>query len=116
MQNAVAKRTLGASMMGVATFCIVHLLRSAISLEIGSIAARRGIIGAAASWGATCLVSPPTHGYWQLWRPDDMLEYVDRYGRTGDAESILAAMDKCAETSWMMNMGPVRLFPLRRFI
>ena len=34
-----------------------------------------------------------------------MLTYVDKYGKVGDADSILAAMDKAAETSWMMNIG-----------
>lgn len=43
---------------------------------------------------------------WQLWTPDDMLYYVRKYGAENDVDSVLAAMDKAAETSWMMNMGP----------
>lgn len=42
---------------------------------------------------------------WQMWQPEDMLFYVDTYGEAGNATSVLAAMDKCASTSWMMNMG-----------
>lgn len=51
------------------------------------------------------LVPSVTQAYWQLWQPDDMLDYVAKYGETGDAASVLRAMDKCAETSWMMQMG-----------
>lgn len=46
-----------------------------------------------------------TQAYWQLWQPEDMLDYVAKYGETGDAASVLQAMDKCAQTSWMMQMG-----------
>ena len=34
-----------------------------------------------------------------------MLTYVDKYGNQGDSTSVLAAMDKAATTSWMMNIG-----------
>ncbi|KAJ8613984.1 hypothetical protein CTAYLR_005641 [Chrysophaeum taylorii] len=54
------------------------------------------------------LLVAPCNAMWQLWGPDDMLYYVDTYGKPGDAESVLAAMDKCASTSWMMNMGPAK--------
>ena len=51
-------------------------------------------------------VAPTSAGaMWQMWQPSDMLSYVDQYSVRGDAESVLKAMDKCAETSWMMNMG-----------
>ena len=46
-----------------------------------------------------------TPAMWQLWFPSDMLEYVNRYATPGSPTSVLAAMDKAAETSWMMNMG-----------
>jgi len=49
---------------------------------------------------------PPAEAMWQQWTPEDMLSYVDKYGEVGNATSVLAAMDKAAETSWMMNMGP----------
>ena len=50
--------------------------------------------------------SPPeAQAMWQLWFPSDMLEYVNRYATPGSPDSVLAAMDKAAETSWMMNMG-----------
>jgi len=42
---------------------------------------------------------------WQMWQPEDMLYYVNTYGERGNATSVLAAMDRCATTSWMMNMG-----------
>ena len=42
---------------------------------------------------------------WQLWFPSDMLNYVKRYAEEGSPSSVLEAMDKAAETSWMMNMG-----------
>ena len=47
----------------------------------------------------------PAQAMWQLWFPSDMLEYVNRYATPGSPDSVLAAMDKAAETSWMMNMG-----------
>lgn len=47
-----------------------------------------------------------TKAMWQQWTPDDMLTYVERYGHYENSTSVLAAMDKAAETSWMMNMGP----------
>ncbi|KAH8069585.1 O-methyltransferase [Aureococcus anophagefferens] len=45
---------------------------------------------------------------WQLWTSDDMEFFVDKYATPGDAASVLGAMDRCAETSWMMNMGPAK--------
>lgn len=53
------------------------------------------------------MVSNPkqTEAFWQFWQADDMLLYVDRYATPGNADSVLAAMDKAAETSWMMNIG-----------
>ena len=43
---------------------------------------------------------------WQLWLPSDMERFVAE--ADANAESVLAAMDKCAETSWMMNMGSAK--------
>jgi len=45
---------------------------------------------------------------WQVWQASDMLNFVEEYGKKGDADSVLLAMDKAAETSWMMNMGPTK--------
>ena len=50
----------------------------------------------------------PARAMWQLWTSDDMETFVARYGTPGDASSVLQAMDKCADTSWMMNMGPAK--------
>jgi len=35
-----------------------------------------------------------------------MLYYVNKYGAINDPQSVLNAMDRAAETSWMMNIGP----------
>jgi len=50
----------------------------------------------------------PARSMWQLWTSDDMEFYVNRDATPGDAASVLRAMDACAETSWMMNMGPAK--------
>ncbi|KAJ1458575.1 S-adenosyl-L-methionine-dependent methyltransferase [Pelagophyceae sp. CCMP2097] len=55
--------------------------------------------------GAAAVVLPrPAAAMWQLWTPADMEVFVDR--AAPDAASVLKKMDECAETSWMMNMGP----------
>ena len=51
-------------------------------------------------------LTPPSQAMWQQWQPDDMLYYVSKYAVPLNATSVLAAMDRAAETSWMMNMGP----------
>ena len=43
---------------------------------------------------------------WQLWLPSDMERFVAEADATAD--SVLAQMDRCAETSWMMNMGSAK--------
>ena len=48
----------------------------------------------------------PANAMWQLWLPSDMERFVAE--ADANAESVLAAMDKCAETSWMMNMGSAK--------
>ena len=48
----------------------------------------------------------PANAMWQLWLPSDMERFVAEADATAD--SVLAAMDKCAETSWMMNMGSAK--------
>ena len=45
----------------------------------------------------------PANAMWQLWLPSDMERFVAE--ADANAESVLAQMDKCAETSWMMNIG-----------
>lgn len=56
---------------------------------------------------ASFAVAPlPARAMWQLWLPRDMENFVAEAEPT--AESVLAAMDKCAETSWMMNMGAAK--------
>ena len=53
---------------------------------------------------ALSLLTPmPANAMWQLWLPSDMERFVAEADATAD--SVLAQMDKCAETSWMMNMG-----------
>jgi predicted O-methyltransferase YrrM len=53
---------------------------------------------------ALSLLTPmPANAMWQLWLPSDMERFVAEAEPTAD--SVLAAMDRCAETSWMMNMG-----------
>lgn len=59
------------------------------------------------TFGVTALLAPPASGMWQNWRPEDMLIFVER-AQTGNATSVLEMMDQAAETSWMMNMGPVK--------
>ena len=80
---------------------------AAMAAGVGSVrstmARRRFLLTAAGCAGA-----PPAQAMWQLWTSDDMEFFVDKYGKAGDAGSVLAAMDKCAETSWMMNMGPAK--------
>ena len=49
------------------------------------------------------LAPMPANAMWQLWLPSDMERFVAEADATAD--SVLAQMDKCAETSWMMNMG-----------
>ena len=57
--------------------------------------------------GRCSAVAPlPARAMWQLWLPRDMENFVAEAEPT--AESVLAAMDKCAETSWMMNMGAAK--------
>ena len=41
-----------------------------------------------------------------MWQPSDMLSYVRE--AEGTPESVLSAMDRAAETSWMMCMGPAK--------
>ncbi|CAH0367837.1 unnamed protein product [Pelagomonas calceolata] len=48
----------------------------------------------------------PANAMWQLWLPSDMERFVAE--ADANADSVLAAMDKCAETSWMMNMGSAK--------
>ena len=56
---------------------------------------------------ALSLLTPmPANAMWQLWLPSDMERFVAEADATAD--SVLAAMDKCAETSWMMNMGSAK--------
>jgi len=47
----------------------------------------------------------PAQAMWQQWTPEDMLFYVGK-AKPGNATSVLEQMDRAAETSWMMNMGP----------
>eukprot|EP00634_Sargassococcus_sp_CCMP2135_P000344 CAMPEP_0198672154 /NCGR_PEP_ID=MMETSP1467-20131203/89688_1 /TAXON_ID=1462469 /ORGANISM="unid. sp., Strain CCMP2135" /LENGTH=248 /DNA_ID=CAMNT_0044408985 /DNA_START=23 /DNA_END=766 /DNA_ORIENTATION=+ len=63
---------------------------------------RRALLGGTV---ATAMTASPALAMWQMWQPEDMVYYVDTYGEPGNATSVLAAMDKCASTSWMMNMG-----------
>eukprot|EP00614_Pseudopedinella_elastica_P000857 CAMPEP_0172596518 /NCGR_PEP_ID=MMETSP1068-20121228/16328_1 /TAXON_ID=35684 /ORGANISM="Pseudopedinella elastica, Strain CCMP716" /LENGTH=288 /DNA_ID=CAMNT_0013395589 /DNA_START=206 /DNA_END=1072 /DNA_ORIENTATION=- len=51
----------------------------------------------------------------QYWTPDDMLFFVDK-AQKGNATSVLEMMDKAAETSWMMNMGPEKAGIISRII
>ena len=56
---------------------------------------------------ALSLLTPmPANAMWQLWLPSDMERFVAE--ADANADSVLAAMDKCAETSWMMNMGSAK--------
>ena len=56
---------------------------------------------------ALSLLTPmPANAMWQLWLPSDMERFVAE--ADANAESVLAQMDKCAETSWMMNMGSAK--------
>ena len=56
---------------------------------------------------ALSLLTPmPANAMWQLWLPSDMERFVAEADATAD--SVLAQMDKCAETSWMMNMGAAK--------
>ena len=56
---------------------------------------------------ALSLLTPmPANAMWQLWLPSDMERFVAEADATAD--SVLAQMDKCAETSWMMNMGSAK--------
>ena len=56
---------------------------------------------------ALSLLTPmPANAMWQLWLPSDMERFVAE--ADANAESVLAAMDRCAETSWMMNMGSAK--------
>ena len=48
----------------------------------------------------------PANAMWQLWLPSDMERFVAEAEPTAD--SVLASMDRCAETSWMMNMGSAK--------
>ena len=48
----------------------------------------------------------PASAMWQLWLPSDMERFVAE--ADANADSVLAQMDKCAETSWMMNMGSAK--------
>ena len=56
------------------------------------------------AFGSSSLVSP-AQAMWQQWTPEDMLFYVGK-AKSGNATSVLEQMDRAAETSWMMNMGP----------
>ena len=78
------------------------MLRSIIALLALARAARPPIkLGRRA---ALSLLTPmPANAMWQLWLPSDMERFVAEADATAD--SVLAQMDKCAETSWMMNMG-----------
>ena len=56
---------------------------------------------------ALSLLTPmPANAMWQLWLPSDMERFVAE--ADANADSVLAQMDKCAETSWMMNMGSAK--------
>jgi predicted O-methyltransferase YrrM len=77
----------------------VAALAMAARVPIG----RRRLLAAAPS-----IVGAPASALWQLWTSDDMEFFVDKYATPGDAASVLGAMDRCAETSWMMNMGPAK--------
>ena len=77
----------------------VAALAMAARVPIG----RRRLLAAAPS-----IVGAPASAMWQLWTSDDMEFFVDKYATPGDAASVLGAMDRCAETSWMMNMGPAK--------
>ena len=56
---------------------------------------------------ALSLLTPmPANAMWQLWLPSDMERFVAE--ADANAESVLAQMDRCAETSWMMNMGSAK--------
>jgi len=78
------------------------MLRSVIALLALARAARPPIkLGRRA---ALSLLTPmPANAMWQLWLPSDMERFVAE--ADANAESVLAQMDRCAETSWMMNMG-----------
>ena len=54
----------------------------------------------------------PANAMWQLWLPSDMERFVAE--ADANAESVLAQMDKCAETSWMMNMGSAQGYTHRK--
>ena len=81
------------------------MLRSIIALLALARAARPPIkLGRRA---ALSLLTPmPANAMWQLWLPSDMERFVAEADATAD--SVLAQMDKCAETSWMMNMGSAK--------
>mmetsp|Transcript_19509 Transcript_19509/g.62687 ORF Transcript_19509/g.62687 Transcript_19509/m.62687 type:complete len:222 (+) Transcript_19509:194-859(+) len=53
--------------------------------------------------GAVASPLRPAAAMWQVWQPSDMLAYVKEAEAT--PESVLLAMDRCASTSWMTNMG-----------
>jgi len=56
---------------------------------------------------ALSLLAPlPASAMWQLWLPSDMERFVAE--ADANADSVLAQMDRCAETSWMMNMGSAK--------
>ena len=56
---------------------------------------------------ALSLLTPmPANAMWQLWLPSDMERFVAE--ADANADSVLAQMDRCAETSWMMNMGSAK--------
>ena len=56
---------------------------------------------------ALSLLTPmPANAMWQLWLPSDMERFVAE--ADANADSVLASMDRCAETSWMMNMGSAK--------
>ena len=67
---------------------------------------RRGFV----TWAIALAGLPhPTNAMWQQWTPEDMLNYVEK-AAPGNATSVLEAMDRAAETSWMMNMGELFFF------
>jgi predicted O-methyltransferase YrrM len=64
---------------------------------------------------ALSLLTPmPANAMWQLWLPSDMERFVAE--ADANADSVLAQMDKCAETSWMMNMGSAKGILIEKLI
>lgn len=84
--------------------CLLLLVAATHSVQL---LPRRRLLQATAAPVGLLWWRRPGNAMWQLWTSDDMEFYVAK-AVPGDAASVLRAMDKCAETSWMMNMGPAK--------